>query len=366
MSRILASSDFDSSVNVSGTETPSSDNVVFEDITEGPVSTRSAREEMISVSLGIPINSSSHQGPLISSSIPRPYGSDATVGELAGGGALTLVEYKRRADDILSEFFSAFDFSEASRSVSELCAPAFGGEFVKRLLIRAFEKDDMARENACRLLSSLELSSLKIGQGFLSLFESLSEVEKDAPLARDFAARFLARAVSDEILPPAFVSDEFTRRTAGMVVDDAIALLTTEHSHERLARMFHINGAFSVPELKREVADIVAEYITNNDADEAVLSWKELAVPYFAHELIKKVITSALEHIKSDGEVGMIITQVTRLFRSLKSSGTVTSSQIRLGFERTRECLADLKLDSPRSGPHFEALESTCVELGLL
>jgi len=359
--------DFDNSLNVSGAETPSSDNVIFEDITEGPVSTRAAREEMIAASMGVQINSSSHQGPLIAGgSLPRlPPWSDASNGEVVAG-SLSLIEYKKRADDILTEFFSAFDFGEASRSVAELRAPAFGGEFVKRLLIRAFEKDDMARENACRLLSSLELSSLKIGQGFLSLFESLSEVEKDAPLARDYAARFLARAVSDEILPPAFVSDEFTRRSAGLVVDDAIALLTTEHSHERLARMFHINGAFSVPELKKEVSDIVAEYFTNNDADEAVLSWKELSVPYFAHELVKKVITSALEHIKSDGEVGVIITQVTRLFRSLKNSGTVSASQIRLGFERTRESLADLKLDSPRSGPHFEALENTCVEIGIL
>jgi programmed cell death protein 4 len=121
-------------------------------------------------------------------------------------------------------FFSAFDFDEASLAVSELHAAAFGNEFVKRLLIRAFEKDDMARENACRLLSSLELSPLKIGQGFLALFESLNEVEKDAPMAREFAARFLARAVSDEILPPSFVTDEFTRRIAGLVVDDAIVL----------------------------------------------------------------------------------------------------------------------------------------------
>jgi programmed cell death protein 4 len=352
-----------SSTGNSGSETPSSDNVIYEDITEGPVSKRAAKEEMIAASLGLVINSSAHQGPLLAGTNLSSR-LEATTGE--SSDTLSLVEYKRRVDSILTEFFSAFDFDEASLAVSELFAPAFGNEFVKRLLIRAFEKDDMARENACRLLSSLELSPLKIGQGFLSLFESLNEVEKDAPMARDFAARFLARAVSDEILPPAFVTDEFTRRIAGLVVDDAIVLLTTEHSHERLHRLFHITGAFSVPELKKAVIDIVAEYLTNNDADEAVLAWKELGVQYFAHELIKKTITAALEHIKSDGEVGVIIMQVTRLFRALKTSGTVSISQMRLGFDRMKESLSDLKLDSPRSGPHFEALENTCIEIGLL
>jgi programmed cell death protein 4 len=59
------------------------------------------------------------------------------------------------------------------------------------------------------------------GKGFERLLESIDDLSLDAPDARAVAARFLARAVSDEVLPPAFLSSEYVMSLAGDVVEEA-------------------------------------------------------------------------------------------------------------------------------------------------
>ena len=75
----------------------------------------------------------------------------------------------------------------------------------------------------------------QIGKGFERLFETIDDLAKDVPAARGMAAKFLARAVADELLPPAFLSDPIIQSLAGgSILDDARALLSLKHSAEKL------------------------------------------------------------------------------------------------------------------------------------
>lgn len=70
---------------------------------------------------------------------------------------------------------------------------------------------DKQREQASRLLSALygdgSISTQQIAKGFELLFETIDDIRVDVHSADEMAAKFIARAVADEVLPPAFLSD---------------------------------------------------------------------------------------------------------------------------------------------------------------
>jgi programmed cell death protein 4 len=123
---------------------------------------------------------------------------------------LTLTKYKKTIEPLITEFFVTGDVDDMILNIQEIDAPEYAYECVKRAVNMSFDKSDRERELVSQLLSigypDLFSSSI-VGKGFERLFEIIDEVMKDVPAARDYLAKFLARAVVDEILPPIFLSD---------------------------------------------------------------------------------------------------------------------------------------------------------------
>jgi programmed cell death protein 4 len=59
------------------------------------------------------------------------------------------------------------------------------------------------------------------GKGFERLFENIDDIALDVPDCRAVVAKFLARAVADEILPPAYLNDSYVNSLAGDVIVEA-------------------------------------------------------------------------------------------------------------------------------------------------
>jgi programmed cell death protein 4 len=349
---------------------------------------RAAAEAAMAARVGVPTGDSSHLAPLLAgsnvgtsayrasaSSPPRGWSGAGGGGGGGGGGVApvgSLADYKSRADGVIAEYLVEAEEEEAALAFSELGAPFFAYEFVRRLLRAAMERENREREMASRLLSSLygrgALSMEAIGKGFERTFETLEDIERDAPRARDMVARFLARAVSDEVLPPAFVTDPFVRALAGGIAEDAMALLTVDRTSERLHHVWEVTGAFSVPELKRAVELLVAEFYSGGGGgvEEAVACAAGMRVPHFMHEVVFRAIATGLDRIRAEADVGATVAAATALFSALRARGVVSLPQIALGFAHARARLADLALDSPRARPHFKAFEAAAAAAGLL
>lgn len=74
---------------------------------------------------------------------------------------------------------------------------------------RAMDKNDREKEQASALLSALYADVIapdQMAKGFTKLLESVEDLSLDIPDAVDLLSLFLARAVVDDILPPAFLS----------------------------------------------------------------------------------------------------------------------------------------------------------------
>lgn len=86
-----------------------------------------------------------------------------------GEAPMTLSEYKKRIEPVISEFFVSGDFNEVIQSVQELAAPQYLFEFVKKAVNMSLDKNDRERELVSQLLSEAYpnlLSSNSIGKGF--------------------------------------------------------------------------------------------------------------------------------------------------------------------------------------------------------
>jgi MA3 domain len=123
---------------------------------------------------------------------------------------MTLTVFKRTIEPIVTEYFVSADVDDALRSIQDIGAPEYSYECVKRAVNLSLDKTDRERELISRLFSvgyPDTFSSNMVGKGFERLFELVDEIEKDAPAARDILAKFLARSVVDEVLPPSFLTD---------------------------------------------------------------------------------------------------------------------------------------------------------------
>jgi programmed cell death protein 4 len=129
-----------------------------------------------------------------------------------GLSKLTLSQYKKKAEVIISQFFVHGDFEELTRDIIEINCPEYSYELVKRLVSMSLDKSDRERELVSQFISSPyahpdPLSSNMIGKGFERLFEIMDEVERDVPAVREMLSKYLARAVLDESLPPSYLND---------------------------------------------------------------------------------------------------------------------------------------------------------------
>lgn len=183
-------------------------------------------------------------------------------------------------------------------------------------------------------------------------------------------ASFLARAVVDEVLPPAFLSEQNNERCGDAVIEKAVSLLSREHCNARLERVWGPGDGRPVEELKKEMDQLLQEYLLSRELDEAARCVKELEAPHFHHELVKRGVFSAME---LDGKGDSIDTEalsnmdaMAALFGFLVRNAIVSDNQVKKGVDRLHKILPDLSLDVPAAPKLLEAFEKMASEQGCL
>jgi programmed cell death protein 4 len=187
------------------------------------------------------------------------------------------------------------------------------------------------------------LSTNVIGKGFERLFELIDDIEKDAPFARNILSTYLARAVVDEVLPPSFLNDAVVINLGGEIVEHAKRMLSSHHNGAKLEKIWGPGDGRPVEEIKIAIEQLLQEYITSSDLVEAVRCVKELDSSQFLHEVVKKAVITAID-LTSEKRQAMSI-----LLAQLVVNEILTQQQATIGFNRLKEVLNDLKLDSPNA-----------------
>ena len=247
--------------------------------------------------------------------------------------------------------------------MAELNIPEYSYELVKRAVSLSLDRTDRERELVSQLFSLGYpdlLSTNTIGKGFERLFELADELEKDAPSARDILSTYLARCVVDEVLPPSFLTDVVVCSLGGEIVDHAKRMLSRDHSGAKLEHIWGPGDGRPVEELKVSIDQLLEEYLLSKQLQEATRCIRELNVPHFHHELVKRAITTSLDKPEDQRQA------MSSLLAFLVTEDVLSTQQLVKGFKRVRANMNDLVLDTPTAPVLVAEFESRAIQDGIL
>mmetsp|Transcript_12780 Transcript_12780/g.23652 ORF Transcript_12780/g.23652 Transcript_12780/m.23652 type:complete len:145 (-) Transcript_12780:196-630(-) len=118
-------------------------------------------------------------------------------------------------------------------------------------------------------------------------------------------------------------------------------MLSRDHLGSRVERIWGPGDGRSVPELKAAMDAALIEYLMSKDEKEAERCVRELRVPHFHHELVKRAIVLVVD--KAGEEQG----SVGSLLKHLVDAEVLSSLQLQQGFKKVHQHLEDLSLDAP-------------------
>lgn len=156
--------------------------------------------------------------------------------------ATVVTAAKTSISDICRDFLNGTgsDVEVAMESVNELKLPQLGFEVVKRFILTAFDRDARCCELVSQFLAAAVGSCISQDQlikGFTILLQRTEDIFLDTPNVLGLLAFFIARAVIDEVLPPAFLLRvDLQQSDMGFrVVEHAQALLSQRGAAEKLS-----------------------------------------------------------------------------------------------------------------------------------
>jgi hypothetical protein len=259
---------------------------------------------------------------------------------------------------IIKEFLEEGDIEDAAKSIKE--QNFSHSEFVKEAMIMSMEKEAFERENVSKLLSNLYfnvISPADIAEGFQQALDLIDDIHLDVPLADEMLAKFLSRAIVDEVIPPAFLN---TASTKSSLAKETLALahgfITDPHRSKKLEHIWGPGDFESVKRLEHEATTLIEEYLTSDDLAEAERCVRSLHAPSFHAKVVEIAIIIALQR---NGEVSKKIYKFLS-FISSQGTGLVAPVRITQGFKICKDSLNDIKLDAPNAVRLFEE----CVKAG--
>jgi MA3 domain len=193
----------------------------------------------------------------------------------------------------------------------------------------------------------------------MMLLESIDDLALDIPEAPDMLAVFISRAVVDDILPPAFIGrakellPEMSKGVEVIKIAEK-SYLSAPHHAELLERRWGGSTQLTVEEVKKKIIGLLREYAENGDTTEACRCIRELGVPFFHHEVVKRAITLAMEKPESEAKV-------LKHLKEANDELLISPSQVSKGFCRVQESLEDLSLDIPSAKSIFNSLTQKAV-----
>jgi len=298
-------------------------------------------------------------------------GYDPIADRTIYGPMLTLSEFKIRVAESIKEFFDSADADEVVRGIQEMKCKPYLPEVVKRAISLSLDEGPREKELVSRLLTCLHpipLQDADISKGFEILLDSLDDLCIDIPDAKSIVGSFLARAIVDEVLPPAFISNRNNSHPGDEVTEKAVSLLSREHCTARLEKVWGPGDGRPVAELKDTIDQLVEEYLLSRELDEAARCVREMNAPHFHHELVKRGVKIAMEKDGLDHTESSVssLDAIAALFSFLVKNAIISEYQVSKGLSRLYKVLPDIQLDVPAAPAMLKEFEEMAKEGGCL
>jgi len=280
-------------------------------------------------------------------------------------------EMKKLTRTLLLEYFDHGDTAEVDAALTHRWA-SFNIRLrylvVVTMVEVAMDHKASHREMTSVLLSDLYqecLTQTDISRGFDALLAALPDLVLDCPEVPEILGNFMARCVADDCLPPKFVHGHKGKvecRHAIKSLDRADVLMSMKHGMVRLDNVWGAGGACRpVRFLVKRMIQLLKEFLSSGDVDEAIRCLKELEVPHFHHELVYEAVTLAIE--RSDSRS---IQEMVRLLKTMYGACVLTTNQMDEGFLRVYDAIPDTQLDVPDAYGLLELIVMLAFQKGII
>jgi len=298
-------------------------------------------------------------------------GEDKKVVKLAPlAPVMSEEDVRKTIEPLILEYFENGDSDEVVYSLEEMLQNLATRRWMVASLAMELSMDHKPshRELTSRLLSDLYLKVLSqrdIGKAFDSLLKQITELILDAPEAPTIIGNFMARAIADDCIPPKFLNSykgHVTEPEAAKALCRADTLLNMKHGLVRLDAVWGVGGGIRpVKYLVKQIMLLLKEYLCSCDVAEATRCLAELEVPHFNHELVYEAVIMVIESMHEKTEEAMC-----KLLQSLFRSFVITIDQMRAGFFRVYEEMAEISLDVPAAYLVLERFVVRCRQAGII
>lgn len=276
----------------------------------------------------------------------------------------TIEVFKQSVKGILDEYFVSGVVEEAERALVELDHPEYHHEFVKAVISRSLDKHDRERELASNLLPRLYpnvITHSKIVEGFTTLLERIEDLKLDIPNASEYLSMFLARAVVDDLLPPAFLSpDSADVELAKETLVKARSMIQGKGAFKRIAHIWGPGGDQSVKRFKERAQSILEEFLVSNDVIETDKAIRELNIASFHWYVVKKAVLLALDAKESD------VDKIVKLLNTFSTSQLISEAHFVAGFDSCASMIEDIEIDTPRGRELLAQFVTRSINAGFL
>lgn len=280
---------------------------------------------------------------------------------------LSVEDFRKQAVAFFREYFEHGDTADVAASLAECSIQNIKEEVVHMLVTVALEESASRRELASVLISDLYgsvINSRDVAGGFSLLVEELGELSLDTPDAAEVLGNFMARAVADDCIPPAYIANmaDLTEPQALAALKRAKLLLNIKHSMARLDNVWGVGGGQRpVMFLISKMNLLLKEYLSSGDCREADRCLHELEVPHFHHELVYEAIIMMLE-----GGTNYCAEKMCSLLKYMADSTVLTPDQITMGFMRVFNDMTEIVLDVPSAYHTLSKFVEHCFKAGFI
>lgn len=279
-------------------------------------------------------------------------------------------DVRKTVEPLILEYFANGDYDEVICSIDEVLANLGARRWmvVSIAIELSMDHKPSHREMTSQLISEMYLkvvSQRDIGKAIDYLLKQIDDLELDTPEAPTIIGNFIARAIADDCIPPKFLhsfNGHVDSAEARKALCRAENLLSMKHGMVRLDNVWGLGGSTRpVKYLVKQIQLLLQEYLCSCDINEATRCLTDLEVPHFHHELVYEAIIMVIESMHEKTEEAMC-----KLLQALFRTFVITIDQMREGFQRVYDEMAEIFLDVPAAYTILERWVIRCRQAGII
>lgn len=278
----------------------------------------------------------------------------------------TFDEIAAELEQCIGEYFNNASCPEFLEQVEGLMLRSNRSRVLEQLIEASLEQKNEYRElssTATKYFVNLQyFDTITVARAFSNLLDRLADLILDTPDAPEILGKFVARAHLDGCLPDVFMTEECreSNRLGQRCLDYTFALMKDPLSVETCWGTA-IGGFTDTSILTEKIRELLKEFLSSGDRDEASKCLRDLDVPHFHHELVFEAILISME-----AEDDQIINQMTWLLQYMYKEGVLSVDQMHGGFSRFYANVDDIVLDIPHVHSWLEKMVSRAGQRAII